>query len=136
MFVWCKRAAAFASRRKRSIWRGELAAFGAPLTESGRLDLPDVPERAGHNAHIYWIKLADGDQRAALQRHLADRGIRTHIHYVPLHSAPAGGRYGRFAGTDRYTSADAARLLRLPLYYGFERVPDVVGAVAEWLAEA
>lgn len=89
----------------------------ADLAKKGCLEQPVVPDYAKHNAHMYYIKLEDEPKRAALISYLKEQGISTVFHYVPLHSAPAGLKYGRFHGEDRYTTRESERLLRLPMYY-------------------
>ena len=89
-----------------------------PLAEAGRVDLPVVPEGCVHNAHMFYLKVADLNERTALIEHLKRRGVMAVFHYVPLHSSPAGLRFGRFAGEDVYTTRESDRLLRLPMYYG------------------
>ncbi|OUO46791.1 dTDP-4-amino-4,6-dideoxygalactose transaminase [Olsenella sp. An285] len=89
-----------------------------PLAEAGRVDLPVVPEGCVHNAHMFYLKAADLNERTALIEHLKRRGVMAVFHYVPLHSSPAGLRFGRFAGEDVYTTRESDRLLRLPMYYG------------------
>lgn len=85
---------------------------------SDRIDLPAVPPSCVHNAHMFYIKARDLEERTALIQHLKSNGISAPFHYVPLHSSPAGMKYGRFAGEDRYTTRESERLLRLPMYYG------------------
>ena len=89
-----------------------------PLADKGLIEQPYIPEECGHNAHMYYIKAADLAQRSALIKHLKDNGILAVFHYIPLHSAPAGVKFGRFHGEDEYTTKESERLLRLPLYYG------------------
>ena len=89
-----------------------------PLEKAGKLELPVIPEGCVHNGHMFYVKCRDLEERTALIAWLKERGITAVFHYVPLHSAPAGLRYGRFAGEDRYTTAESDRLLRLPMYYG------------------
>lgn len=91
------------------------------LAEQGYIEQPFVPDYAKHNAHMYYIKVKDETVRAALIAYLKERGISTVFHYVPLHSAPAGEKYGRFHGEDRFTTKESERLLRLPMYYGLEQ---------------
>lgn len=91
------------------------------LADRGCLEQPFVPAYVKHNAHMYYIKLANEPERAALIQYLRDRDIRTVFHYVPLHSAPAGKKFGRFHGEDRYTTKESERLLRLPMYYGMKQ---------------
>lgn len=87
------------------------------LAAAGRAALPTVPEGCVHNAHMFYIKCKDLSERTALISFLKERDILAVFHYVPLHSAPAGLRFGRFAGEDTYTTAESDRLVRLPMYY-------------------
>lgn len=101
------------------------------LAERECLQRPFVPDYARHNAHMYYIKLKDEPTRAALIEHLRSQGVRSVFHYVPLHSAAAGRKYGRFHGEDRFTTKESERLLRLPMYYGLtqsdrEKVVDAI----------
>ncbi|MDE7323003.1 MAG: dTDP-4-amino-4,6-dideoxygalactose transaminase [Lachnospiraceae bacterium] len=88
-----------------------------PLQEKGILDLPSVPEGCVHNGHMYYIKVKDLEERTRLIAFLKENGIWAVFHYVPLHSAPAGIRFGRFAGEDVYTTKESDRLVRLPMFY-------------------
>ena len=88
-----------------------------PLADSGRIDLPYVPEGCVHNGHMFYIKCKDSTEREQLIQYLADAGIMAVFHYIPLHTAPAGLKHGRFHGEDRYTTRESERLLRLPMYY-------------------
>lgn len=87
------------------------------LADSGRIELPYIPDHCTHNAHMFYIKVRDLDERTALINHLKSKDILAVFHYVPLHSAPAGIKYGRFNGTDEYTTKESDRLVRLPMYY-------------------
>ena len=89
-----------------------------PLAEEGRIELPVVPEECAHNAHMFYVKTAGIEERTALAAFLKENGIGSAFHYVPLHSAPAGSRFGRFHGEDKYTTDTFERLLRMPMYYG------------------
>lgn len=93
-----------------------------PLAAKGKIDLPVVPEGCVHNGHMFYLKVADGIERQAfMNEHLkADSGIYAVSHYVPLHTAPAGLKYGRFHGEDVYTTRESERLVRLPMYYGLK----------------
>ena len=117
-------------------WHEYDAAF-KPLEAEGKLVLPTVPEGCAHNAHMYYIKCKDLTERTALIRFLKERDILAVFHYVPLHSAPAGERFGRFDGEDKYTTAESDRLLRLPMYYGLtaEDRGRVIAAVKEFYGE-
>jgi len=104
-----------------------------PLCEEGLIDLPTIPEGCVHNAHMFYIKTKNLEERSALIAYLKEAEIFTVFHYIPLHGAPAGKRYGRFSGTDRYTTKESERLLRLPLYYGLE--PEKVEYVCTKITE-
>lgn len=105
-----------------------------PLAEAGRIELPVVPEGCVHNAHMFYLKVADLAERTALIEHLKARGVMAVFHYVPLHSSPAGLRFGRFHGEDEFTTRESDRLVRLPMYYGLAEKDreTVVAAVREF----
>ena len=90
------------------------------LEERGLIELPVIPSNCEHNAHMFYIKCKDLEERTQLIKHLKDNEILAVFHYIPLHSAEAGIRYGRFHGKDEFTTRESERLLRLPLYYGLE----------------
>ena len=100
-----------------SSWKSYYDAF-ADLEKKGLVTLPAVPEGCVHNAHMFYLKCRDLEERTALIAFLKERDILAVFHYVPLHSAPAGLRFGRFSGEDVYTTRESDRLVRLPLYYG------------------
>lgn len=91
-----------------------------PLEEKGKIELPVIPEHCTHNAHMFYIKAKDLEERTALISFLKEREILSVFHYIPLHSAPAGLKFGRFAGEDVYTTKESERLARLPMYYGLK----------------
>ncbi len=99
-----------------SSWQRYWDAF-QDLSAAGRVTLPTIPADCVHNAHMFYIKCKDLEERSALISFLKERDILAVFHYVPLHSAPAGLRFGRFHGEDRYTTVESDRLVRLPLYY-------------------
>lgn len=88
-----------------------------PLADSGKIELPVVPEGCVHNAHMFYIKTKDIEERTALIQHLKGRDVMSVFHYIPLHTAPAGLKFGRFHGEDKYTTKESERLTRLPMYY-------------------
>lgn len=88
-----------------------------PLASAGRIELPTVPPACTHNAHMFYIKCRDLDDRTRFIAYMKENGIQCVFHYVPLHTAPAGRKFGRFSGEDVYTTAESNRLVRLPLYY-------------------
>ncbi|MEI3245895.1 MAG: dTDP-4-amino-4,6-dideoxygalactose transaminase [Lachnospiraceae bacterium] len=97
-------------------WATYYAAF-RPLQEKGQVELPVIPEGCVHNAHMFYLKARDLEERTALIAHLKADGIVAVFHYIPLHTAPAGLKFGRFSGEDVYTTKESERLVRLPLYY-------------------
>ncbi|MBQ7359879.1 MAG: dTDP-4-amino-4,6-dideoxygalactose transaminase [Lachnospiraceae bacterium] len=105
-----------------------------PLKEAGKIELPIVPENCVHNAHMFYIKAKDLEERTAFINFLKEKGVMSVFHYVPLHSAPAGVKYGRFHGEDKYTTKESERLARLPLYYGLtmEQVDYICDTVIEF----
>lgn len=90
------------------------------LEGRGLIELPVIPSNCEHNAHMFYIKCKNLEERTQLIKHLKDNEILSVFHYIPLHSAEAGIRYGRFHGKDEFTTRESERLLRLPLYYGLE----------------
>ena len=104
------------------------------LKEAGMIDLPYVPKDCVHNAHMFYIKAKDLEERSALISFLKENGIMCVFHYIPLHSAPAGLKYGEFRGEDEYTTKESERLARLPMYYGLEmeQVDYIISKVKEF----
>ena len=90
------------------------------LAEKGRIELPVVPEGCVHNAHMFYIKAKDLEERTRLISYMKENGVGCVFHYIPLHSAPAGRKFGRFHGEDKYTTKESERLMRLPMYYGLK----------------
>ena len=105
-----------------------------PLSRAGKLELPCIPEECEHNGHMFYIKTKDLEERTALKDFLDKNGIMAVWHYIPLHSAPAGLKFGRFHGEDRYTTKESERLLRLPLFWKLteEEVSYIAGKVKEF----
>ena len=104
-----------------------------PLADEGKIELPFVPEYCDHNAHMFYIKAKDLEERTKLIDFLKANDISAVFHYIPLHSAPAGQKYGEFFGEDKYTTKESERILRLPMYYGLEE--DKVAYITEKIAE-
>ncbi len=100
-----------------------------PLAEAGRIELPYIPPYCTHNAHMFYIKTKDMEERSRLIAYLKEKDILSVFHYVPLHSAPAGMKYGRFHGEDRYTTKESERILRLPMFYRL--TPDQVQYITD-----
>ena len=91
-----------------------------PLADEGAIELPYVPDYCTHNAHMFFIKAKDLEERTRLLAYLKENGILSVFHYIPLHTAPAGLKYGRFHGKDIYTTKESERLARLPMFYNLK----------------
>lgn len=105
-----------------------------PLAETGRIELPTVPEGCVHNAHMFYIKAADIEERSSFISFMKENGVHCVFHYIPLHTAPAGIKFGRFHGEDRYTTRESERLVRLPMFYSLtlEQVDGICDKVMEF----
>ncbi len=115
-------------------WKRYYEAF-LPLQNAGKVILPVIPEGCVHNAHMFYLKCRDLSERTAYIDHMKKEDIMCVFHYVPLHSAPAGLKYGRISGSDEYTTKESERLVRLPLYYGLteeDRERVIAGTLAFW----
>ena len=121
---------------RMATWNAYHDAF-RPLADAGRVELPTIPADCVHNAHMFYLKCRDLEERTALIRHLKANDILAVFHYIPLHSAPAGKKFGRFDGTDVYTTAESERLVRLPMYYGLTEADrnKVIAKVLEFYAQ-
>lgn len=104
-----------------------------PLQAEGYIELPFIPKECTHNAHMFYIKAKDLEERTRLIAFLKEKGVNAVFHYIPLHSSPAGKKFGIFNGEDKYTTKESERLLRLPMYYGIEE-NDVI-YIAEKVSE-
>ena len=100
-------------------WNGYKAGL-QHLEDAGKIQLAVIPEGCVHNAHMFYLKCKSENERSRLIDFLKSREISAVFHYVPLHSAPAGLKFGRFDGEDEYTTSESDRLLRLPMYYGLK----------------
>lgn len=105
-----------------------------PLQEKGLLQLPTVPDGCVHNAHMFYVKCKNLEERTSFISFLKSKQIYCVFHYIPLHSAPAGLKFGRFEGEDKYTTKESERLARLPLYYGLttKQCDEVVNGIFEF----
>ena len=122
------------TQRRQDIWERYKVSL-SPDCQLNRVALFKSPEDCGHNGHLFALKMPDGRRRANLQQRLADAGVTAASHYAPLHSSPAGRRYGRVAGSMRETDCMAECLLRLPFYYALTDVDQsfVIDKVKEGL---
>ncbi|MCT8347751.1 dTDP-4-amino-4,6-dideoxygalactose transaminase [Photorhabdus temperata] len=104
------------NERRLALWNTYYQAL-KPLADAGYLTLPVVPEGLEHNAHMFYIKLKDVEERSAFNSYMKDAGVLTVFHYVSLHTSPGGEKFGRFHGEDRFTTSESDRLVRLPMFY-------------------
>ncbi len=114
-------------------WSQYLAGLSG-LAKQGKIQLPYIPEECEHNAHMFYIKVKDLDERTALLESLKVNDVLAVFHYVPLHSSDAGIKYGKFLGKDRYTTIESDRLIRLPMYYdlGAETVALIISKIIDF----
>ncbi|AEE15741.1 dTDP-4-amino-4,6-dideoxygalactose transaminase [Treponema brennaborense] len=117
-YLWAQLELAERIQNQRmTIWNTYQSELYA-VAERNELELPTIPDNCVHNAHMYYLKFPCQEQRADFINFMKSNDILTVFHYIPLHSAPAGMKFGRFAGTDEHTTKESERLVRLPLYYG------------------
>ena len=100
-----------------AVWKRYCEAL-KPFADAGRIEIPYVPEGCVHNAHMFYLKCHDLDERTRFIAYMKDQGIGCVFHYIPLHSSPAGLKFGRFDEKDAMTTKESDRLVRLPLWYG------------------
>lgn len=135
-YLWGElEVAAKINNNRLSTWASYHDAF-SELESDHLVELPTIPEACKHNAHMFYIKLKNLEQRTDFISFLKSKGIQASFHYVPLHSSPAGERFGRFDGVDEFTTRESDRLVRLPLYYGMSE-PDrnhVIEAVLSYFS--
>ena len=119
-YLWAQLEMADIINKDRLLtWNTYYNAFKA-YEKEGVIDLPSVPYGCVHNAHMFYIKFSDLSTRQRFIRYMKDHQVQCAFHYVPLHSAPAGRKFGRFDGIDEYTTIESDRLVRLPMYYGMK----------------
>ncbi len=101
------------------------------LEDAGLVSLPAIPADCQHNGHMFYLKVENVEQRTELLSHLIEANVHAVFHYVPLHSASAGLRFGQFHGEDRFTTTESERLIRLPMLYGMKQddIDSVISAV-------
>ncbi len=105
-----------------------------PLRELGKIDLPIIPKECSHNAHMFYIKVKNIEERTELIKFLHKYDVNAVFHYIPLHTSPAGLKFGIFHGEDIYTTKESERLLRLPMYYELteEQIRYVISKIKEF----
>ena len=136
-YLWGQLEQADAINQNRlDTWHAYHNAF-RPLAEKGLVELPTIPDGCIHNAHMYYLKLKNLEQRTEFIAYMKEHGVGCTFHYVPLHSAPAGLKFGRFHGEDKFTTSESDRLVRLPMYYGLTETDrnKVIAKVLEFYAQ-
>ena len=103
------------------------------MAKEGKFEIPTVPEECEHNAHMFYLKCKDLKERSEFIKFMKEKELYCEFHYIPLHSAPAGEKFGRFDGEDEFTTKESERLVRLPMYYGL--LEDQVDLVVEGIKE-
>lgn len=136
LFAQMEEGYAITQRRIR-IWHEYHQGF-ATMEADGKLSRPFIPAHCRHNAHMYYILLKDLRQRTYFISALQDNGIHAVFHYVPLHSSPAGKKFGRAHGELKITENISERLVRLPLWIGLDDfvrdlVKKMTTIIAEWM---
>jgi Predicted pyridoxal phosphate-dependent enzyme apparently involved in regulation of cell wall biogenesis len=102
------------------------------LAEKREIDIPYIPKDCVHNAHMFYIKLKNLQERTAFIDYMKENEIVCVFHYIPLHSAPAGLKYGSFHGMDEYTTKESERLVRLPLFYNMNDAQKVIDVIKDF----
>lgn len=118
---------------RMKLWNTYYEGF-KPLEDKGLIELPTVPDKCVHNAHMFYVKTKDLEERTELINYLKENKITSVFHYIPLHSAEAGLKFGRFDGKDIYTTKESERLTRLPMNYGLtmDEAKEVVKRIQEF----
>jgi dTDP-4-amino-4,6-dideoxygalactose transaminase len=135
-YLWAQLESATKINEARlEIWHKYFSEL-ATLEKKGFIELPTIPESCVHNAHMFYLKASNLEERSELIEFLKERNIMAAFHYVPLHTASAGDRFGRFYLQDNYTTSESERLVRLPLWYGMNEQDQnqVISAIEEFYA--
>lgn len=120
-YLWAQlQMADIINENRLKTWKKYWNAF-QNLQDRGIIELPTIPETCEHNAHMFYIKCKNLEIRQNYIKYMKENGVLCVFHYVPLHSAPAGEKFGRFSGLDEYTTSESDRLVRLPLYYNINK---------------
>ncbi|MBC8303661.1 MAG: dTDP-4-amino-4,6-dideoxygalactose transaminase [Pelagibacterales bacterium] len=134
-YLWgnLKRADAINQNRLKT-WNTYYSRF-KELKKKGFIELPTIPNNCIHNAHMFYLKVKNLEERTAILKHLLENEILSVFHYVPLHSSEGGIKFGRFSGDDKFTTKDSERLIRLPMYYGLKdsEVEKIINSVFNFL---
>lgn len=102
-----------------------------PLQQKGYIELPQIPIDCEHNGHIFYVKLKDLQERTKFLEYLKSKGVSAVFHYVPLHSSPAGLKYGKLVGADIFTTKESERLVRLPIFFNMD--PEQIEKITDYI---
>lgn len=120
-YLWAQlEKAELINENRLATWNKYLKSF-EKLAQKETIELPTIPDGCKHNAHMFYIKCKSLETRQSYINFMKENGILCVFHYVPLHSAPAGIKYGEFNGRDEYTTLESDRLVRLPMYYNIKK---------------
>ncbi len=137
-YLWAQLEIAETINNERiNIWKKYYDNF-KELAEMGKIELPYVPENCVHNAHMFYLKCKNLDERTKFISYLKENNVNSVFHYIPLHSAPAGKKFGTFFNKDVYTTTESDKLVRLPLWYGLkdEDVMTIINVVKNFYLES
>lgn len=137
-YLWAQLEAATAiNDRRLQLWQNYHDAL-IPLANKGLIELPTIPKDLVHNAHMFYLKLKNIEERTKFIEYLKEAEIMTVFHYIPLHACPAGEQYGRFHGEDKYTTQESNRLVRLPLFFNLSDIDQrtVTSTILSYFAES
>lgn len=109
------------AKKRLDIWQRYRTGL-SELETLGKIEFQSIPPECQHNGHLFYIKLKDMEERTRMLKYLRGEGILAVFHYIPLHSSLAGKKYGCFHGSDRYTTRESERLIRLPFYYSLSSI--------------
>jgi len=120
-YLWAQLEQADVINNNRlALWNAYYKAL-EPLSEAGLIELPFIPNECVHNAHMFYLKFKTLQERTAFIKHMKANDCLCVFHYIPLHSSPAGEKFGSFFGEDKYTTSESERIVRLPIYYGLQK---------------
>ncbi|MBS4815047.1 MAG: dTDP-4-amino-4,6-dideoxygalactose transaminase [Clostridium sp.] len=120
-YLWAQlEKAELINENRLATWNKYFKSF-EKLAQKEIIELPTIPDGCKHNAHMFYIKCKSLETRQSYINFMKENGILCVFHYVPLHSAPAGIKYGEFNGRDEYTTLESDRLVRLPMYYNIKK---------------
>lgn len=119
-YLWAQlQKAEEVNQNRIATWQKYYDAF-KPLVDLRKVDIPYVPDECVHNAHMFYLKLKNLEQRTEFIKYMRENNVCCVFHYIPLHSAPAGLKFGRFDNDDEFTTKESERLVRLPMYYNLK----------------